>query len=226
MAPAALESSRYQRARSALAASASGGPPVAVSSAQQNIRLNRRLSQEESSGHPIFLSGINCLVKSGLEVLLGRLKSLQTGKRGRGAGGHQARLAESIGVSPSTVAGWIAEENLPSADKLDGIARFFGLTASQLFDEHADSRIGLPPIAADLSRHTRTESSGLSDKPEGDDAVEIGVLEQRAARDRAFAAEIQDAIRRLGHIAVALEEEARPVAPSTPGSRRGASKTG
>lgn len=63
-----------------------------------------------------------------------RIRELRTGYRGRGL--SQEELATKLSIATNTVSRWETGKYRPSIEDLEMLARFFGISITQLFPEH------------------------------------------------------------------------------------------
>lgn len=134
--------------------------------------------------------------------------------------GNASAVSRAVGASsPGQLAAWIKGEYNPELARVGEIfegLRTLGVQVPEIF---------VTPIAGDLIGHTRTRAFE-ADGGSTDDIASARVLQDYAARDRALAHDLQDAIGRLARIAAALDEETGGVTPRAPSSRKGRRKAG
>lgn len=74
----------------------------------------------------------------------------------RRSGKERATIANELGVAYTTFSSWYSGVNYPRIDKIDKMAKYFGIKPSDLIDEHTDN---------EKEKNDKTETIDLKEEP-------------------------------------------------------------
>ena len=94
------------------------------------------------------------------------------------SGKNQKEVAEAIGVTPASLNEWIKGKKYPRIDKIEMLARYFGILKSDLIEDKGSNR-SLPQKTFALSEGEELLLALFRQLPEGEQQMYLEVLRAR-----------------------------------------------